>query len=158
MNIPNIPNPFIQQQGQTYWLELFVQWPGDGYGYNEPVGWKTTRQNTRIDAACVRMGPLGTEFQDGQQIQNATWYPAGPEFWPQPSPPPQPTGSLRRVGSIMAFVITPEPSTFVLLGVGAISLLAYAWRRRKVTAQAYRCREEKPRLPRESCRATWYED
>jgi hypothetical protein len=27
--------------------------------------------------------------------------------------------------------MTPEPSTFALLGVGAISLLAYAWRRRK---------------------------
>ena len=26
---------------------------------------------------------------------------------------------------------TPEPSTFVLLGIGAISLLAYAWRRRR---------------------------
>ena len=26
-------------------------------------------------------------------------------------------------------IVTPEPSTFALLGVGAISLLAYAWRR-----------------------------
>jgi hypothetical protein len=25
----------------------------------------------------------------------------------------------------------PEPSTFVLLGVGAISLLGYAWRKRR---------------------------
>jgi photosystem II stability/assembly factor-like uncharacterized protein len=32
----------------------------------------------------------------------------------------------------IAIVPIPEPSTFVLLGVGAISLLAYAWRRRRV--------------------------
>ena len=28
------------------------------------------------------------------------------------------------------FAVVPEPSTLVLLGIGAISLLAYAWRRR----------------------------
>jgi hypothetical protein len=27
--------------------------------------------------------------------------------------------------------VTPEPSTFALLGVGAASLLAYAWRRQR---------------------------
>ena len=29
-------------------------------------------------------------------------------------------------------MVVPEPSTFVLFGIGAISLLAYAWRRRRV--------------------------
>lgn len=33
------------------------------------------------------------------------------------------------------YTAVPEPSTFVLLSVGAISLLAYAWRRRKWAAQ-----------------------
>jgi len=50
-------------------------------------------------------------------------------------------GSARLVWS------TPEPSTFVLLGIGAISLLAYAWRQRRtkrgspITARVSRPRD-----------------
>ena len=36
--------------------------------------------------------------------------------------------------NIEATQMIPEPSTFVLLGLGAISLLAYAWRRRRQAA------------------------
>ena len=28
----------------------------------------------------------------------------------------------------------PEPSTLVLLGIGAVTVLAYAWRKRRLTA------------------------
>jgi hypothetical protein len=33
--------------------------------------------------------------------------------------------------SVPTFVITPEPSTLVLVGMGLIGLVAYAWRKRK---------------------------
>jgi DNA-binding beta-propeller fold protein YncE len=36
-------------------------------------------------------------------------------------------------GGVNVYAV-PEPSTFILLGIGAISLLAYAWRQRKYTA------------------------
>jgi len=37
-------------------------------------------------------------------------------------------------GKDVVLTVVPEPSTFALLDVGAISLIAYAWRRRKHTA------------------------
>jgi formylglycine-generating enzyme len=45
---------------------------------------------------------------------------------------PDPTFENDNVGFRVASV--PEPSTFVLLGMGAIGLSGYAWQRRKRTA------------------------
>ena len=40
------------------------------------------------------------------------------------------TSSLNGAGNGFSVTTAPEPSTLVLLGIGAVSLLAYAWRRR----------------------------
>ena len=47
---------------------------------------------------------------------------------------PAPVGetySLATVGGCIDLVVVPEPSTFVLLGVSAIGLLGWAWRRKR---------------------------
>jgi hypothetical protein len=118
VNIANIDNPFIQQEGQIYWLEIFGSWDGIEYGTNEAMGWKTS-QDHALDAAAFYVNGSG-------------WYPLDPQYWPQPNPStPFPAPPYR---FDMAFVITPEPSTVILFGIGILGLLGFAWRQRKRTA------------------------
>ncbi len=101
INIRNIENPFIQQEGTMYWLGLYVYWEGT----QSPVGWKTST-NHYADAAVYR-------------AMNGAWTPLDPQY-----DPPVP------YRMDFAFVITPEPSSFVLFSLGAIGLALIAWRRR----------------------------
>ena len=44
-------------------------------------------------------------------------------------------GGVARLGSILfTFEVVPEPSTYALMGVGALGLAAYGWRRKKKIA------------------------
>ena len=45
--------------------------------------------------------------------------------------PEMPTVTGGASATLIALTFTPEPSTLVLLGIGAISLLGYGWRRRR---------------------------
>lgn len=87
-NIPFIPTPFIQQQGQIYWLDIRVTVTGGEFG------WKTS-VNHFMDAATV----WNTDLQEPKWVKvDCGQYD-------------------------MAFVITPEPVTLTLLGVGAVGFL-----------------------------------
>jgi len=100
INIVEIQEPFIQTEGEIYWLGLHVYWEGT----QSPVGWKTSQNH----------------FEDTAVFRDLTgaWQPLNEEFGA-----PYPMD--------FAFVITPEPSTFVLLGMGALGMLFYGWRRRR---------------------------
>lgn len=46
INIVDIQNPLVQQQGTIYWLGLYVDWTGT----QSPAGWKTSLEHFQDDA------------------------------------------------------------------------------------------------------------
>jgi hypothetical protein len=95
-NIENIADPFWQEHGEIYWLEVSVRLV---YGTDEMWGWKSS-----ID-----------HFED-----DAVWGHDEPEtIWENELyEPPEFTQSLD-----LAFVITPEPTTLSLLALGGLLIL-----------------------------------
>ncbi len=98
INIEGIPDPFYQEEGETYWLLL-----GTVYGTWD-LGWKTSQDH----------------FEDG-----AVWYnppdlgrnPNYPEGWNELRDP------LTQDALDLAFVITPEPTALGLLLFGGLAVL-----------------------------------
>ena len=99
LNIVNIQNPYVQQEGTIYWLGLHVWWDG---GAQEPVGWKTSLDHFE-DAAVYRDNVTGA-WQPLDPVLNST------------VPTLEPLD--------FAFVITPEPATLALLVIGGFLALS----------------------------------
>ena len=120
INIPDIPEPFIQDEGEIYWLQVDV-WATDLQGEMARLGWKT---------ADLRGYPppfTGEHFMDDAVYMEWMWVDDGTdEGWYEQVGyqelilPPDASGISRD----LAFVITPEPATLVLLGLGAVGLVA----------------------------------
>lgn len=92
-NIVNIPDPFIQQFGTIYWLDLSIKLPD---GINERIGWKTSRDHFNDDAVWQHRGE------------------------PPPWPWNELRDPLTQESLDLAFVITPAPGTVALLGLASI--------------------------------------
>ncbi len=100
INIANIQAPFIQEVGTIYWLDVSVA--GSFPDLYFQTGWKTSTDH----------------FMD-----NAVWWDGVNGQW-QELIDPVTSQSLD-----LAFVITPEPSSFALIGLGTAGLLLLRRRR-----------------------------
>lgn len=114
--------PFRQEEGEIYWLDLFVETRGQPGTAPVQLGWKT----------AVPRNPDNPDLPQ-HWFDDAVWWDPFSE---------QPDGTLGvwrelrdpRTGRSLdlAFVITPEPSTSVMLAsAGLLGLLALLRRRRK---------------------------
>ncbi|MBE3123195.1 MAG: PEP-CTERM sorting domain-containing protein [Acidobacteria bacterium] len=103
-NIVRIPNPFIQEKGTIYWLDVSVN-AISPTGGPAMLGWKTSMEHFNDDATWTDI--IAGANMDWQELRD-----------------PRSGESLD-----LAFVITPEPATMALMGLGVAGILARRRRR-----------------------------
>ena len=104
INITDISNPFVQQEGTIYWL-------GISLNTSSPDGWKSSDRSTYPDPYT------GSHYED-----DAVWRDANGGWHELRYPSVDPLG---RGGQSMdlAFVITPEPATLFVMTAAGLALL-----------------------------------
>jgi hypothetical protein len=102
VNIRNIPNPFYQQYGTVYWLDLSIS-------SLLPLGWKTA------DTSLYPPPYTGNHYLD-----DAVFWVPGTNDWRPLVDPRFPTD---HVSLDLSFVITPEPTALGLMALPAVVLL-----------------------------------
>jgi len=100
INVTGIPDPFIQERGKIYWLDVSADLWGEGE--IGKLGWKTSLEHWNDDA--VYWSPITNQWHELRD-------------------------PITRESLDMAFVITPEPATLALVGLGAAAVLARRRRR-----------------------------
>jgi hypothetical protein len=108
-NIPDISDPFTQQEGETYWLMISMDFQGCEWG------WKTTEDvvgNSSVfwDSSNV-WGPH-CQWWRHPEVEWKWTELKTPNGWHDPRTPVD-----------LAFVITPEPATLLLFAMGAAAVL-----------------------------------
>lgn len=98
VNIQDIRDPFYQTAGEIYWLEVHADWES---GIQNPVGWKTSADHF---------------------LDTAVWYNPESSAWIPLTNPDDTSPDFGNPLSL-AFVITPEPGTLILLLFGGLVLL-----------------------------------
>lgn len=107
INIMDIKDPFIQKVGTVYWLDVSVDVESDAGTATEQWGWKTSGS---------------PQFMD-----DAVWgdFASGATQWNELTDPLATT----KQSLDLAFVITPEPTSMALLGLGGLTVLRRRRRR-----------------------------
>jgi hypothetical protein len=103
INIDNIRDPFIQEEGTIYWLDIQVTHNPDTA--DAWWGWKTTQDHFNDDAVW-----WDSTFQDTASGTVGGWRELRDPFNPE-------------ISLDMAFVLTPEPATLIVLALGMLPVL-----------------------------------
>jgi hypothetical protein len=128
--VANIPDYPYTPYGKTVWTQ--VTWSGEG-GVPDVSVSTTWKGNTNTFTGNLICRTLLTNYPPNGN--NQPWYQDVVETIIPYNPCQEDVTITGKIdcGEVVVDTVCPEPSTIVLLGIGAVSLLAYAWRKRRQT-------------------------